>query len=220
MTKREKMQEKEERFLNDFPETHNLHLKANKMGILGMIDEPFELSHKVRRTKIFEAVIKVPRRSTVLDFIPVQIPEKLLSSDFQIDQSVKVLGEFRSCNEEGHLKNYLWGKSIITCNQLDENNNMIYLEACVYKPPIYRKTPLGREITDLLVIVNGDYGQSTIPCIAWEEKARQARDLLEVGSHIQIWGRMQSREFFKRFSEDSEEGEIRRICELSIADFV
>ena len=94
-------------------------------------------------------------------------------------------------------------------------SNQIYLDCYICKAPVYRKTPLGREIADVLVAVNRPYGKSDyIPCIAWGRNARYAATL-EVGSHLIIWGRVQSREYAKKISED--EVEKRVAYEVSIS---
>ena len=66
------------------------------------------------------------------------------------------------------------------------------------KSPLYRTTPFGREITDILIAVNRSYGKSDyIPCIAWGRNARFS-EKLKVGDRIRIWGRIQSREYQKK----------------------
>ena len=93
--------------------------------------------------------------------------------------------------------------------------NQIYLDGYICKPPVYRRTPLGREIADLLIAVNRPYGKSDyIPCISWGRNARYAASFA-VGSHIEVWGRVQSREYTKKISE--EETEKRVAYEVSIS---
>ena len=83
------------------------------------------------------------------------------------------------------------------------------------KPPIYRKTPLGREIADILLAVNRPYGKSDyIPCISWGRNARFASSF-EVGARVRVWGRVQSREYTKKLSET--ECEKRIAYEVSIS---
>ena len=94
-------------------------------------------------------------------------------------------------------------------------SNQIFLDGYICKEPIYRKTPLGREIADLLVAVNRPYGKSDyIPCIAWGRNARFASGF-SVGTRIQIWGRVQSREYTKKLSET--ECEKRTAYEVSVS---
>ena len=99
-------------------------------------------------------------------------------------------------------------------------SNQIFLDGYVCKPPIYRKTPLGREIADILVAVNRPYGKSDyIPCIAWGRNARFAGGL-EVGSHLQICGRVQSREYTKKVDEESVEKRVAYEVSVSKIDLV
>ena len=99
----------------------------------------------------------------------------------------------------------------------DENmkSNAIFLDGYICKPPVYRKTPLGREIADLLIAVNRPYGKSDyIPCICWGRNARYA-SAFQVGGHVLIWGRIQSREYVKKISE--EETQKRIAYEISVS---
>ena len=93
--------------------------------------------------------------------------------------------------------------------------NQIFLDGYICKPPVYRKTPLGREIADVLLAVNRPYGKSDyIPCICWGRNARYA-SAFEVGGHVLIWGRIQSREYMKRIGEN--ETEKRVAYEVSVS---
>lgn len=89
---------------------------------------------------------------------------------------------------------------------IDEENkdpNSIFLDGYVCKEPVYRKTPLGREITDLLVAINRPYNKSDyIPSIVWGRNAKFAKNL-KVGDRIQLWGRVQSREYEKKIDENN-----------------
>ena len=97
----------------------------------------------------------------------------------------------------------------------DVKSNQIFLDGYICKEPIYRKTPLGREIADLLIAVNRSYGKSDyIPCICWGRNARFASSFI-VGSHVQIWGRIQSREYVKKLNEL--ETEKRVAYEVSVS---
>ena len=93
--------------------------------------------------------------------------------------------------------------------------NEIYLDGFICKAPIYRTTPFGREITDLLVAVNRPYNKSDyIPSIAWGRNARYCKGL-EIGDNIRIWGRLQSREYQKKLGE--EEVQTKIAYEVSIS---
>lgn len=139
---------------------------------------------------------------------------------------VEVAGQFRSHNKldaDGgrHLELYLLVKAIKIYengHELEEtaNANLIYLDGYLCKPPVFRKTHLGRKITDLFIAVNRPHGESNyIPCIAWGKTAKRASKL-EVGNRVRFYGRVQSRKYFRRFSQDSEEGEYIEVYEISI----
>ena len=93
--------------------------------------------------------------------------------------------------------------------------NQIFLDGYICKQPVYRKTPLGREIADLLLAVNRPYGKSDyIPCICWGRNARFA-SAFEVGEHVQVMGRIQSREYMKKITET--ESQKRVAYEVSVS---
>jgi single-stranded DNA-binding protein len=140
--------------------------------------------------------------------IPVMVSERLIDvkQDYK-GKFVEVLGQFRSYNRHEESKNKLvlsvFAREVKMVDELSENAkpNHIFLDGFVCKPPIYRKTPLGREIADVLLAVNRPYGKSDyIPCICWGRNARFA-ETFAVGGHVQIWGRIQSREYQKKMNE-------------------
>ena len=134
---------------------------------------------------------------------------------------IEVLGQFRSYNRHEANRNRLvlsvFAREVNICEEEDSEvkPNHIYLDGYICKKPVYRKTPLGREIADLLVAVNRPYGKSDyIPCICWGRNARFA-EKFQVGEHIQLWGRIQSREYQKKISEN--EVERRVAYEVSVS---
>ena len=134
---------------------------------------------------------------------------------------VYVNGQFRSFNRHEEHKNRLvlsvFARELEFLEDVDEEevSNQIFLDGYICKEAVYRKTPLGREIADLLVAVNRSYGKSDyIPCICWGRNARFA-STFEVGTHVQIWGRIQSREYVKKLTET--ETEKRIAYEVSVS---
>jgi len=134
---------------------------------------------------------------------------------------IAVTGQFRSYNRHEEKKNRLilsvFAREVEFINEIEESSksNQIYLDGFICKEPIYRKTPLGREIADLLIAVNRPYGKSDyIPCICWGRNARFASNFT-VGSRCAIWGRIQSREYMKKLSE--EEAVKRVAYEVSVS---
>ena len=197
-------------------------LENNQVSIVGEIISDFQYSHEVYGEGFYMVEVAVSRLSNFSDYIPLMISERLIdTSQSYIGQKVYVTGQFRSYNRHEELKNRLvlsvFVREIEFIEEETEEmkSNQILLDGYICKDPIYRKTPLGREIADLLVAVNRSYGKSDyIPCICWGRNARFAARF-EVGVHVQIWGRIQSREYVKRLNED--EVEKRTAYEVSVS---
>ena len=197
-------------------------LENNQVSIVGEIISDFQYSHEVYGEGFYMVEVAVSRLSNFSDYIPLMISERLIdTSQSYIGQKVYVTGQFRSYNRHDELKNRLvlsvFVREIEFIEEETEEmkSNQILLDGYICKDPIYRKTPLGREIADLLVAVNRPYGKSDyIPCICWGRNARFAARF-EVGVHVQIWGRIQSREYVKRLNED--EVEKRTAYEVSVS---
>ncbi len=197
-------------------------LENNQVSIVGEIISDFQYSHEVYGEGFYMVEVAVSRLSNFSDYIPLMISERLIdTSQSYIGQKVYVTGQFRSYNRHEELKNRLvlsvFVREIEFIEEETEEmkSNQILLDGYICKDPIYRKTPLGREIADLLVAVNRSYGKSDyIPCICWGRNARFAARF-EVGVHVQIWGRIQSREYVKRLNED--EVEKRIAYEVSVS---
>ena len=197
-------------------------LENNQVSIVGEIISDFQYSHEVYGEGFYMVEVAVSRLSNFSDYIPLMISERLIdTSQSYIGQKVYVTGQFRSYNRHEELKNRLvlsvFVREIEFIEEETEEmkSNQILLDGYICKDPIYRKPPLGREIADLLVAVNRSYGKSDyIPCICWGRNARFAARF-EVGVHVQIWGRIQSREYVKRLNED--EVEKRTAYEVSVS---
>lgn len=198
-------------------------IENNKVCIVGEIVSDFQYSHEVYGEGFYIINVSVNRLSNMADVIPLMISERLIdvTKDYK-GQMLEVIGQFRSYNRHEGTKNRLVLSIFVRELQFVESmpeeqnkSNQIYLDGFICKPPVYRKTPLGREIADVLVAVNRPYGKSDyIPCIAWGRNARYAATL-EVGSHLLIWGRVQSREYTKKI--DEEQVEKRVAYEVSIS---
>ena len=197
-------------------------MENNQVEIMGRIASEFVFSHQVFGEGFYLVDVLVKRLSDSEDCIPVMISERLvdITQDY-IGEYIHVMGQFRSYNRHEEKKNRLvlsvFAREISFVEEEDETmkTNQIYLDGYICKPPVYRKTPLGREIADLLLAVNRPYGKSDyIPCICWGRNARYA-SAFQVGGHVMIWGRIQSREYIKRLSE--EESEKRVAYEVSVS---
>ena len=180
--------------------------KNNKVFISGEILTDAEFSHEVYGEGFYEMSVLVKRLSGQGDVLPVTISERLISDkDLKVGATINALGQFRSYNKlvDGKSKLML---TVFVRELLDtagiKNPNSIVLSGYVCKPPVYRTTPFNREIADILIAVNRSYNKSDyIPCIAWGRNARFAKGL-EVGEKIAISGRIQSREYQKRLTDD------------------
>lgn len=166
--------------------------------------------------------VRCQRLSESYDIIPVMVSERLMdvSQNFE-GLLICVNGQFRSYNRHEERKNRLvlsvFAREVDFIEEMEESSktNQIYLDGYICKEPIYRKTPLGREIADLLLAVNRPYGKSDyIPCICWGRNARYANSF-KVGERCAVWGRIQSREYMKKLDEDNME---RRVAfEVSVS---
>lgn len=176
-------------------------------------------SHEVYGEGFYVFDMNVPRESGISDTIPVMVSERMCNMDsIEIGNLYEVIGQFRSYNKHEERKNRLVLSVFATEMRVVEEDefvgeNRVEIWGYICKEPVYRKTPLGREIADLLIAVNRAYGKSDyIPCIAWGRNARYA-STLEVGKPLYLKGRIQSREYVKKIGE--EETETRVAYELS-----
>ena len=197
-------------------------MENNRVTVIGTIVSDFTFSHAVFGEGFYLVDLSVNRLSEQADVIPLMVSERLMdvTRDYR-GCTIEADGQFRSYNRHEGVKNRLVLSVFVREVQFLEEftdytkTNQIFLDGYICKEPIYRKTPLGREIADLLVAVNRPYGKSDyIPCIAWGRNARFASGF-SVGTRIQIWGRVQSREYTKKLSET--ECEKRTAYEVSVS---
>ena len=193
-------------------------MNNNKVFLSGkVVTEPI-FSHETFGEGFYELILSVARLSDNNDLIPITVSEKLLSKNiFQVGNSVAIKGQFRSYNKivDGKSKLMLtvFVREIIDIDE-SMNPNIIEIEGFICKPPVYRTTPFKREICDVLVAVNRAYNKSDyLPCIAWGRNARFIKDA-EVGAKVSIVGRIQSRDYQKKISED--EVETKTAYEISV----
>ncbi|HHT65721.1 MAG: single-stranded DNA-binding protein [Caldicoprobacterales bacterium] len=176
----------------------------NWVYVAGKVDSAIEFSHEMYGEGFYSFHLAVPRLSNHVDRLPITVSERLIGEiDLNRDAAVVITGQFRSYNKliDGNNRLVLTVFVREITNQTEEikNPNQICLNGYVCKPPIYRLTPFKREIADLLIAVNRAYNKSDyIPTIAWGRNARFCQNL-EVGDNLKIWGRIQSREYQKRY---------------------
>jgi single-stranded DNA-binding protein len=180
--------------------------KNNKVFISGEIVTEAEFSHEVYGEGFYEMNVLVKRLSGQGDVLPVTVSERLITDrDLKVGVTINAIGQFRSYNKlvDGKSKLML---TVFVRELLDfapaKNPNSIVLTGYICKPPVYRTTPFNREIADILIAVNRSYNKSDyIPCIAWGRNARFAKNI-PVGEKIAVSGRIQSREYQKKVTDD------------------
>ena len=215
------------------------YLENNYLTLVGKVTSEKKFSHEIYGERFYSFDLSIPRLSQSEDIIPVTVSERIINEDMMtIGTKLIVKGQFRSYNSYDSEKNRLiltvFAKDIQKVEeepiaQYDENEsedsvnefakkdmitNEVVLIGYICKKPIYRQTPFGREIADLLLAVNRAYNKSDyIPSIAWGRNARFCQNL-EVGTEVKIVGRIQSRNYEKKY----ENGEvIKRVAyEVSI----
>lgn len=199
------------------------YIENNKVTIGGTVASEPEFSHEVYEETFYTFMLNTPRLSETHDVIKITISEKFLVNErLCIGDYVTINGQFRSYNNFTNIGNRLiltvFVKSIEKVEGADiheKNVNSIYLNGYICKKPVYRTTPFGREIADILLAVNRSYNKSDyIPCIAWGRNAKFA-EYFEVGDNIIVRGRIQSREYQKRLSET--EVESKTAYEVSVS---
>ncbi len=204
-------------------------LENNHLVLVGKVTSDKTYSHEIYGEKFYIFNLEVPRLSKVVDVIPITVSERLLTNlDLEIGKTLKVEGQFRSYNSYQNEKNKLiltvFAKDIVEVEENESNEeekneeeltNLVILSGYICKKPIYRQTPFGREIADILLAVNRAYNKSDyIPCVAWGRNARFCQNI-EVGTEVKIVGRVQSRQYEKKF--ENGESETRVAYEVSIA---
>lgn len=197
-------------------------IENNVVTISGRVISEVEYSHEVYGEGFYSFHLDVPRLSDSSDKISVTFSERLVPKEkLQMGSLLEIEGQFRSYNsyksESNKLVLTVFAREMVFIDEEKriKNPNQIYLNGYICKSPIYRMTPFGREITDILVAVNRPYNKSDyIPCIAWGRNARYSQNLA-IGDNIKIWGRIQSREYQKKF--DSGETVTKTAYEVSVS---
>lgn len=197
-------------------------IENNQAIVKGTIVSGFTYSHEIFGEGFYLMDVEVERLSDTSDIIPVMISERLINVNEDYEgKNIVIAGQFRSYNKHEEKKNRLilsvFAREIEFVDEIEKEHstNQIYMDGYICKEPVYRKTPLGREIADILIAVNRPYGKSDyIPCICWGRNARYASNLF-VGSRCRVWGRIQSREYFKKINDEQS---VRKVAyEVSVS---
>ena len=196
--------------------------ESNKVTLSGIISSDFRFSHEVFGEKFYLVDFDVKRKSDATDTVPLMISERLIDVTYDYKGCpAKVVGALRSYNvhDNGrtHLKIYVFVQDISEVFDDREDENNVSIIGFICKEPIYRKTPLGREVADVMIAINRPYGKSDyIPCLAWGRNAGYMSKL-EVGTQLSLDGRIQSRIYDKRL--ENGEHELRTAYEVSLSRF-
>ena len=198
------------------------YLESNYLTLVGKVTGEKKFSHEIYGERFYIFTLAIPRLSGNADMIPITVSERLIT-DEMLGEGNKLLikGQFRSYNSYENEKNKLiltvFAKDIIELEEEEEENdfarkdmitNEVILIGYICKKPIYRQTPFGREIADLLLAVNRAYNKSDyIPCIAWGRNARFSQTL-EVGTKVKVVGRVQSRSYEKKYEDGTTEMKV------------
>ena len=204
------------------------YLESNYLTLVGKVTGEKKFSHEIYGERFYIFTLAIPRLSGNADMIPITVSERLITGEM-LKEGNKLLikGQFRSYNSYENEKNKLiltvFAKDIVELEQEEEENdfvrkdmitNEVVLIGYICKKPIYRQTPFGREIADLLLAVNRAYNKSDyIPCIAWGRNARFSQTL-EVGTKVKVVGRVQSRTYEKKYEDGT--AEMKVAYEVSI----
>ena len=209
------------------------YLENNHLVLVGKVTSDKRFSHEIYGEKFYIFDLEVPRLSGNADIIPITISERLLEAEgLEIDKKVIIEGQFRSYNSYQNERNKLvltvFAKDVKFVENQDEEiqaskdfvSNEVILNGYICKKPIYRQTPFGREIADLLLAVNRAYNKSDyIPCIAWGRNARFCENI-EVGTEVKIVGRVQSRTYEKKYEDGTSETKIAYEVSISSLEIV
>lgn len=192
----------------------------NEVTVAGEITEELEFDHECKGEKFYKTAVSVKRLSGVDDEILVIVSERILNFGKEYKgKDVMITGQFRSYNKYGidgkrHVILYVFAREMELV-EANLNINHISLNGYICKETLYRMTSTEREVTDVLLAVNRPYGKTDyIPCICWGRNARFV-DTLEIGANLKVEGRIQKREYVKKFSET--ESEIKTAYEVSIS---
>ena len=201
----------------------------NQLVLVGKVTSEKRFSHEIYGEKFYIFDLSVPRLSGNADNIPITISERLLlEEDLDIGKNITIEGQFRSYNSFENERNRLvltvFAKEISFLElegeeefkpSKENTSNEVILDGYICKKPIYRKTPFGREIADILLAVNRAYNKSDyIPCIAWGRNARFCENI-PVGTEVRVIGRVQSRQYEKKYEDGT--SEMKVAYEVSVA---
>ena len=200
-------------------------IENNKIELCGVIASVPKLNHKTYGENFYGFRLSCSRKSTEKDILPIIVSDRLVEiKDLQVGKKISVKGQVRTFNkhisdDKRKLLIMVFARDVREIEEESESapefNNNVKLSGYICKPPVYRVTPKGREIADVLIAVNRTYGKSDyIPCITWGRNARYTGNF-DVGTRVDVEGRLQSREYTKKLDDGTEE--VRTAYEISVS---
>lgn len=200
------------------------YLENNYLTLVGKVTGEKKFSHEIYGERFYVFNLEIARLSGNADIIPITVSERIITDEMLTQgKNLLVKGQFRSYNSYDNEKNRLiltvFAKDVIEVEEDVDNEeneivkkdmvtNEVVLVGYICKKPIYRQTPFGREIADILLAVNRAYNKSDyIPTIAWGRNARFCQNL-EVGTKVKLVGRVQSRMYEKKYEDGTVENRV------------
>ena len=191
---------------------------ANQIILRGTLASLPQFSHENHNRRFFRFLLEVPRLSGAVDTLPVIAEESILNAaDLSGGDMLTVGGQIRSHNirSDGrrHLLIFVFASTLVCEN--GEPKNEVVLEGSLCREPTYRRTPLGREICDVMLAVPRAFKRADyLPCILWGRTAQEA-SRCHTRDRIRVCGRLQSRVYTKVTDSGSEERTAYEISALT-----
>ena len=191
---------------------------ANQITLRGSLASLPQFSHENHGRRFFRFLLEVPRLSGAVDTLPVIVEEGILNSvDLSEGEMLTIAGQVRSHNVRSdgrrHLLIFVFANAML-CEDGEPVNDVV-LEGPICREPTYRRTPLGREICDVMLAVPRAFKRADyLPCILWGRTALEA-SRCHTRDRIRICGRLQSRVYTKVTETGSEERTAYEISALT-----
>ena len=175
-------------------------ITVNHITLTGALASAPEYSHSNHGRRFYSFYLEVSRLSGAIDRLQILASEELLASTCVTEgEALTVEGQIRSFNNRApHGRKLIISVLAETIAVTDgPHANQVILQGVICKEPVFRRTPLGREICDVMLAVNRPYHRADyLPCILWGRCAQEVSDY-PVGTVLSITGRLQSREYLK-----------------------
>lgn len=189
---------------------------ANQITLIGNLTSAPEFSHSNHGRRFYAFPLEVLRLSGTVDCLQILASEELLAqTEITQGDALCITGQIRSYNSRS-----TGGRRLIISVLADSitltdlpHDNRVTLQGSICKEPVYRRTPLGREICDVMLAVNRSYHRADyLPCILWGRSAQEAA-YYPVGTELLLTGRLQSRNYIKVIDDHTEQ---RTAYEISV----